>query len=239
MLKKLMHLGLTKNQATVYLSLIQQPNQSAGSVAKHLSMDRSFVYGILNSLAHKGLVGYVVKENKRAYSASPPENLRKDIEEKQATASTLIEELQKFSHAKQEERSVNMYEGKSALKVMARAILDEDNFCVLAGGAGQLTVEKLYYELPHYIRELKKKKIKAKILVSVNKLSFLEKFLDFTCIKVRVLKKNVTKATFILFGNKLAIYSLKEKPIVIIIEDSNIREALQTYFDILWDIADS
>ncbi len=238
MLKKLIYMGLTKNQAIIYLALVQKPNQSAGSVAKHVSMDRSFVYGILNSLANKGLVGYIVSENRRAYSASHPENLIKNIEEKQAIATSLIAELQTFCQDKQEERSVKVYEGKSALKVMARAVLDEDNFCVLAGGVGQLTLKNLHYELPHYVRELKKKKIKAKVLVSENNSSSLEKFLDISSIKIRVLKRNTTKATFILFGNKTAMYSLGEKPIVIIIEDSNITKALQTYFDVLWEIAD-
>jgi hypothetical protein len=49
------------------------------------------------------------------------------------------------------------------------------------------------------------------------------------------LKKPVTKASFVIFGNKVAIYSLAENPIVIVIEDRNIAHALQAYFDILWD----
>ena len=81
MLKKLMELGLTKNQATVYLALIKQQEQRAGTIARTVSMDRSFVYSILNILIHKGLVGYIIIENKRWFYACHRVNLMKIIED--------------------------------------------------------------------------------------------------------------------------------------------------------------
>ena len=66
-IKELVEIGLTKNQAQVYLELTKNPEQTAGNIAKKLSIDRSFAYGILNSLVDKGLVSHITKENKRVY----------------------------------------------------------------------------------------------------------------------------------------------------------------------------
>ena len=46
--KELLEAGLTKNQSEVYLEILKHPGQSGGEIAKTLSIDRSFVYGIIN-----------------------------------------------------------------------------------------------------------------------------------------------------------------------------------------------
>lgn len=234
MFKKLTQIGLTKNQASIYLALVKSPEQSAGEIAKQTKIDRSFVYGILEGLLEKGLVGYIVKENSRHYFATDPQHLMKNIEEKKEIVTEVIGEITSLCPERGVKRSVKVYEGKSGLKVMARAVLDAKEFCVLGGGAGFLTHEKLQYEFSHYLKEIKKNKIKARILINSKKTPNL---FDNYRIKIKRLKKTQTKASFVLFGNKIAIYSLQERPIVIMIEDNNITNALQVYFDLLWEIA--
>ena len=46
-IKELTELGLTENQARVYLSLLREPEQTAPELAKKLSIDGSFAYSIL------------------------------------------------------------------------------------------------------------------------------------------------------------------------------------------------
>ena len=229
--------GLTKNQATVYLTIVKNPEQRAGQISKTTKIDRSFVYGILDSLLDKGLVSYVVKENSRNYSATDPENLMKDIDEKKEIVADVIGEIGLLSHENNIKRSVNVYEGKAGLKVMTRSVLESRDFCVLGGGAGLLTFETLKYEIPHYLKEIKKNKIRARLLVSGKKIPLFEKLFLNSNIQIKVLKKSQTKASFLIFDDKMAIYSLHDKPIVIIIEDKNIANALHAYFDLLWVIA--
>jgi len=50
--EELVESGLTLNQATIYLELLKHPEQSGGQIAKKTSIDRSFVYGILNSASN-------------------------------------------------------------------------------------------------------------------------------------------------------------------------------------------
>jgi sugar-specific transcriptional regulator TrmB len=233
MLNKLMQLGLTKNQAAVYFALVKDPKQSGGEIAKKTKIDRSFVYGILESLLDKGLVNYIVKDNARHYSATKPENLLQEIEEKKSIAEDVIGEIATLCPSESFGRNVTVYEGKAGLKVMARAILDAKCICVLGGGAGEKTLKALKYEVPHYMKEIKRKRIKIRLLISGKRKLGLFNDLFISC---RCLKKQKTQASFVLFDNKVAIYSLKV-PYVIMIEDGNVAHSLQAYFDLLWEIA--
>jgi sugar-specific transcriptional regulator TrmB len=238
MLKKLIQLGLTKNQAIVYLALIKEPEQSGGEIAKKTKIDRSFVYGILESLIEKGHVGYVIKENRKSFYATDPESLIKAIQEKESIAASLITELKAICPGEQTERSVKVYEGKAGLKIMAREVLTAGKFFILGGGVGFLTLETLKYEFPHYVKELQKSRIKGKILASGAETSLFNNMFTNCSVQIRKLKKPQTKASFVLFGNKLVIYSLQEKPIVVMIEDRNIVIAIKAYFDLLWEMAE-
>jgi len=237
--KELMELGLTKNQAEVYIALIKKPEQTAGKLAKKLAIDRTFVYGILSSLIDKGLVGYVTKENKRIFQPLDPENLIKEIEEKRAKALKTIEKLQQLKKLTKEETAVKVYEGKAGLKAYIRDFLESGFFHTLGGG-GQLSIlESLKYEYPHYLKELSKKKIKGQVITSLKNAPKLKKIFNKTQVEIRTLENIESQANFTIFKNKLAIYSAEEKPFVIIIEDQTIAKSLKNYFVILWNTAKS
>jgi len=54
--KYLEELGLDKNEATVYLSLLQFGNAIAGTLIKETKLPRATVYQVLDRLAQKKLV---------------------------------------------------------------------------------------------------------------------------------------------------------------------------------------
>jgi len=66
----LIEIGLTKNQAEVYVILVKYPELSGGEIAKKLSIDRSFAYSILKRLVDQGLVGYITKGRRRVFYGS-------------------------------------------------------------------------------------------------------------------------------------------------------------------------
>ena len=236
--KELIELGLTKNQAEVYIALVKKPEQTAGQLAKKLAIDRSFVYGILGSLIDKGLAGYITKENKKIFHALDPENLVKEIEEKRAKALKTIEKLKQLKKLTKEEIIVKVYEGKAGLKAYIRDFLESDIFHTLGGG-GQLSIlEALKYEYPHYLKKLSKKKMKGQIITSSKNAPKLKKLFKKTQVELRTLENIESQANFTIFKDKLAIYSAEEKPFVIIIEDKTITNALKNYFDALWKVAE-
>ena len=73
--EKLQKAGLTGNEAKIYLELLKNGELSANAIAKNIGMDRTLTYTVLNHLIEKGQVNYVVKENKKFFSCSNPDNL--------------------------------------------------------------------------------------------------------------------------------------------------------------------
>jgi sugar-specific transcriptional regulator TrmB len=234
-IKQLCELGLTENQARVYVELLKNPAQNPSSISKELSIDRSFIYSILESLITKGLVSYSIESNKKIFYASNPECLLKDLEEKRLKTIRVIEDLKKIKKEDSKDELAKIYEGKSGFKEYIRQFLDSKSFLTLGGGANTEFLDLLRFEYPHYLAELNKKKIKGKLITSQENKKIMSKIYKESDIKIKTLKSLNTDVNFTIFDNKLAIWSVKEKPFIIIINRKSVSQSLGKYFKELWD----
>jgi len=233
-IEKLIGLGLTKNQAEVYLELLKNPGQTGGEIAKNLSIDRSFSYGILNNLMEKGLANYIIKDNKRLFSASEPSNLLEEIDEKRNKIQKIVKELESIKKKTKEEKSVKVYEGKSGLKAYVRDLLESKEFLTLGGGSKLNILDALKYEYPHYVKELSKKKIKGKLITSPENKKIMKEIYKNYKVNIKSLKNLKNPSSLTIFKNKVAIYRVEDKPFVVIIEDKKMAEFFKMYFNHLW-----
>ena len=69
-------LGLTKAEILVFSTLVQGGSSGIGNVIKKSQLHRGTVYNTLQRLIQKGLVSYVIKSNKKYFSASEPDFLK-------------------------------------------------------------------------------------------------------------------------------------------------------------------
>ena len=80
MKEKLINLGLSKNEAIIYLFLLKNPKITTGPIIKETGISNSRVYESLNSLISKGLVNYTIQKDGKYFDASPPEKfLEKEL----------------------------------------------------------------------------------------------------------------------------------------------------------------
>lgn len=236
--EELVESGLTLNQATVYLELLKRPEQSGGQIAKKTSIDRSFVYGILNSLIDKGLVVYITRGNTRLFSPSNPENLLKEVEEKRTKIEKIVTNLKEVRQEPQSQKSVQIYEGKSGLKAYIRDLITSD-FITFGGGGNlgiQAILDTLKYDYPHYLKELNKRGVSGKLITSSTNKKFCEKVFKNSRLKIKTLQRLKSNVSITISKDKLAIYSAEEKPFVIVIEDKKISNMFRDYFDSLWEL---
>jgi len=234
-IQELVDLGLTENQARIYIELLKKPAQNPGSLSKKLSIDRSFIYNILDSLILKGLVSYSIESNKKVFLASDPSCLLKELEEKRLKTLKVIGDLQKLNQESEQGELAKIYQGKSGFKWYVRQLLDSDSFFTMGGGANTEFLELLKFEYPHYLKELNKKKIKGKLITSQKNKSKMLKLYNKSDVHIKILKNLNTDVNFSMFNNKLAIWSVKDNPFVIMINRKDISKALEKYFTELWD----
>ncbi len=236
--KDLIEAGLTKNQAKVYLKLIKEPGQSGGQIAKGMSMDRSFVYNVLASLSDKGLISHTFEENVKVFYPADPEILLKESEEKTHRIMGVVSELNKIkgqNKADKAERTILVYNGKPGLKVFMRELTNSSSFESFDGGSLYNLFDVFKTEFPHYLKVFDKKRTKGKIITSSENMKIMKKAYDNPNVSIKGMVGINKSVCFVLFSGKLAIYSLEEKPYVIIIEDKSVADTLKQYFDNIWE----
>ena len=229
--EKLTKAGLTGNEAKVYLELLKKGELSANQIAKNLGMDRTLSYSILNHLIDKGQVGHIIKENKKMFSCSNPENLLNPIKAKEIFVKDLIKQLSSIKSEKQEDLGINVYEGKGGIRTFINMALKE-KFLYAFGSTG-LAFFSLY-EMPLIAKKAEKLNLDIKIIGN-KRYKGTEPF-NFQKFKYGYLDIE-SKITTSIFGNYVAIHQIRDKPFIIVIENKDIAKSYRNHFDILWETA--
>ncbi len=226
--EKLKKSGLTGNESKIYLELLKHDELVASKLAKKLSTDRTLTYTILNHLIEKGLVSYIIKENKKFFKAEKPENLLNPIKKKEHFVKELISELSKIQKETITPYEIKIFEGKQGLRTMMRLILKHKEFNAF-GGTGR-AYEQIY-EIQALVKELDSKKLKAKMIIQ-------EKYKTHPVTKIPFVKtrftKTKTEATTTIFGDYVSIHILTEKPLIILIKNKDISKSYRNIFEELW-----
>lgn len=236
-IQKLIEIGFSENQAKVYVMLFKKPGINAGKISKELSLDRSFVYTLLNSLIKKGFVYSALRKNKKIFYAENPNKIIEELKEKETKAKGIVSELLKINKEDKLPANIEIYEGKQALKKYVREIIDSKEFLTLGGGGNLNLFNILKYEHPHYFKELANKKTSGKIICSETNKRFWENNLKNTNIQVKSLKGAGKENSITILKSKIIFSSEIENPSIIIINNVDHAHALTHYFNYLWRIA--
>jgi len=225
--------GLTGNEAKVYLELLKYNELTANEISKKISMDRTLTYTILNHLIEKGIVSYIIKQNKKFFRAEKPENLLNPIKEKEFFVNDLISELNKIQKYPKQDYGIKVFEGKEGLRNLMNLILKYKKFDSF-GGTGR--AYDLLYEMQAIIKSLNKKEVSARIIFSKK---FKEhEITKYPQVKSKFLETN-SEATTTIFEDYVSIHLAKEKPLIILIKNKDIADSYKNYFEILWKQAKS
>lgn len=124
-LHQLEELGLTANEAKVYLALLETGETKTGALVKKTSLHRVQIYDALESLIQKGLASYVIKENIKYFSPADPKAILAFLEEKEELAKSLLPELELKQRLSLKKQQVAVYEGIKGLKSAMNNMLKE------------------------------------------------------------------------------------------------------------------
>ncbi|MFT4283170.1 MAG: TrmB family transcriptional regulator, partial [Candidatus Woesearchaeota archaeon] len=170
--------GLTGNESIVYLELLQSEEISAYDLSKKLTISRTLVYELLNSLIEKGFVSFVQKNNKKYFNASNPKNLLNPIKEKEIFIQDLIKKLEKVEKKQKTSNQINVYEGKQGLRNTLKTLIGDVEFCSF--GATGKSYDYLY-EAPRLAKEFDNAKVNRRIILA-------KKYKDHEIKKLKSLK---------------------------------------------------
>ncbi len=167
--EKLINLGLSRNEATIYLFLLKNPHITTGPIIKETGISNSRVYESLNSLISKGLVTYVVQKNGKYFDASSPEKFIEKEEERRKLIEDLVPDLKKLKTEKEFRTNTAVFESfegfKTAFKKIINDCPDEETIYILGFSEQQYSNESLRIFLTNMNLKSQQKKQKLKILL--------------------------------------------------------------------------
>ncbi len=228
--EELKQAGLTENESKVYLALLDLGPSLAGQISRKTGLHRRTVYDTADMLAKKGLIGYILKNNRRLFQASNPNRILEIIKEKQDLIEPVIKKLkEKYTKTKEKEET-NFYKGKEGLKTVFEDQLNYKEILIL--GASPKAYEVLQFYFKWYDKARKQKKIKVKIIASDRKIKRIP------LAEIHYLPEKYSNPVSVnIYGDKTAIVLWAEKPTAIVIKDKSITEGYRKYFELMWKIA--
>ncbi|MFW6283664.1 MAG: TrmB family transcriptional regulator [Minisyncoccales bacterium] len=236
----LQSIGLTKLESKVYVSLLDEGELKVSKLLAVAKLNSGRIYDILDSLQQKGFISVVVKDGIKYVSPSPPEILRKFMDEKEQRIKNQRDEVEKilpllsekyFSSAK--EGSIEIFTGRRGLEASYKILFAEsekDKNLLITGSSTQLNsfnwIAPFFNEFIYPQR--RKLKIKKILDNSLKKEDLVKdgsqiKYLDFSSI-----------TSFEVLGNVVVLQIISHELICIVMRSELIADDFRKQFEVLW-----
>lgn len=230
MREALEELGLSKNEAEVYILLLKHSPTTASGIAKKSTISRPHIYDSINKLIEKGLASYIIKNNVKYFAASPPKKFKDFLEEKTKKFEEIYAQLEQLSLGRSNKIKIEIFEGSEGLSTVLNDIISQkEKILALNISSALETKFPLLFSKFNHARNIKK--IAADIICSQG--STTEKnLLDRTKL---LPKQSFAPNPLIIYGNKTASI-LETDPINIVVSNDQRYTASQRhYFELLWN----
>ncbi len=236
---ELIELGLSKNEAKLYLALLRLGQTSTGPLIKSSGLYRVIVYDSLQGLLEKGLASYSVKKSIKQFKAEPPQQLLELVKNRELVAKRLVKKLESLRTEKPLEEGAFAYEGWKGIKAAQEnyfaEMLKKDKEEYLMVGASQALHERLDAYFNYFHERRSKLHVKAKLLFNENNKEFGELKKKFKPVEVRYMpKKIVTPSWISTFKDCVLIGNSIGTPMAFFIKNKAISESYKAYFYFMW-----
>ncbi len=237
-------LGFTESEVNVYVASLELGPKPVQEIAKKVGVSRTTAYAVIESLLLRGLMSSLVKEKRTLYAAEAPDRLvtyqqgqMRKMEEALGDIRGIVPSLKLLQSG--DKPIVKMFEGREALKAIQEDMVQSkpkylDEFL------NRDNLDNLYsldQDLIETIQALEKFQTKRRsIYISdIDSRSINEK--EFPLMKIiRLNKKEYNfDGDILVYGNKVALSTLKGKQISVLIESEEIAKTVKSFFDLVWN----
>lgn len=118
------NLGLSKNEAKIYLASLEMGISPAQDIARKAEIIRTTGYSVLEQLVQKKIVHKTKEKNRTRYIAEDPKNLVQKFEEYQKELEKKLPDLQAIYNKQEIKPKIRFYEGEEGIRFVLDATLD-------------------------------------------------------------------------------------------------------------------
>lgn len=241
-IEDLQKLGLSKSEATLYLSLLKLGSSEVQPLIEETGFYKANIYQSLERLYEKGIISKIIENGKRVYQIQKPDSLlelvkkkKDDLRNQEETAKELIKSIEIKKSYVQETAMV--FRGIAGIKQIYAEIVNKKLDYLVLGSPkeSEIIIPDYYWQNLHL--KQKEYKIKAKMIFHKS-LRNWKKQIPENIIELRFFDEKfepLTETT--IYGTKVAFVVWTENPIVTIINNEHLANSYKQIFNILWKIA--
>ncbi len=238
-------IGLTENEIKVYLDLLKSGTSTAYEIGKRTGIYRVHVYDKLEQLMDKGLVTYIYRGSKKYFQATPPlkinqylEDKKKELELEEEAINSILPELEAMANMPKEDTFVEVFKGPEGLKYFLKDIIKTGQEVLITGVDDQKYQETLPIFMKQYFRDLRKNRIKERVITMRRKSIFMfDKELAPTTNYKFLEARQFNPANTYVYGDKVVIVTWGSPVTAVMIKNNGIAETYRNHFEHLWKIA--
>lgn len=242
--QKLQELGLSENEAVVYLCLAKNGASKAGPVVRETKLHRALVYSALDRLNRAGLVTIVRQKKVQIFQPNTPESLRTRVEHVQQVANEVIPELQNLLHKHQPMVEVRTLVGREGFLLNLYEMLSlaertpSREICIVGGAGAHETnpFEVTGDDYPAYVATSKAKKVKKRMIISPKYADLYEReFAVHPGNALRMLEDGLSSPSLTrIVDGMVAIELYKPEIVILQIRHAEIARGYLETFNALW-----
>ncbi len=242
MIADLLKLGLTSEEAKVYIACLEINGGAASTVAKKAGVHRVGCYHTLENLLKKQLLSQYTKNGVKYFSPEPPEQLLRLAEEKVNITKGLLPELTSLASAIAFKPKMRSYDGREGVeKIFEESLGAKGEILGYTNLKHIIDFSPKYFE--YYTHSKLKKGIKTRYLSpnTVESVHIMDPFLpkkyDANLIEILLVNKDqfLFENEILIFGNEVGIVSLnKDELLGVIIESPTYARTMKAVFDLAW-----
>jgi len=238
-------IGLTKGETRVYLTLLNLGETTTGKIIEEAQISAGKVYQILDKLAKKGLVGFIIKKKTKYFSAIHPNRIidllhekEEKLKNKEAEIKKILPSLINTYKFKRKNHETTLFQGLKGIQTAIFEFLERINPKeeILAMGITTSKEERFNILWEKWHGERVKKGIRCSCLFYKIKTTYKPdiKKMKFTEIKVL---EGITPSAITISEDYVLIQTYEEEVSCLLIKNENIAKSFKTFFETLWKIA--
>lgn len=228
--------GLSEKEIEVYLVLLSLGNTRLQELNKRLDFPRTTIYNTLDYLSDKGLVSKILIKGVTFYKPTEPQKLLEHLKQKEDLLKGVMDNLKSLQNTVKSSNA-EIYQGQKGLFTILSDVYQKKQQLYQFGTYSK-SLEILKHQPEHFRTIRLKRKIPVKVIIEkYDEPQFKDpEYKKYTEISFLAEMKDFPAMVFV-YGEKVAIFTVENDLVGVIIENKEISIAFKIIFELLWKIS--
>lgn len=230
-------LGLSQNEAKIYLSLLNIGLCTVTKIADKTKLHRANVYDSIKKLIQRGLVSHIQQEKITLFEATNPQALLRIVKEKEANVKSILPQLLLSKKLAQSKGEAYIIEGISSFVRLLFDLLELKKE-IIAFGIPKIAPELMKTKIPHFHNERIPLKIPMKHIYNFDAPKRIEELNAMPLTYARHLDADIKSLVSTVVCGDEVLMTVWIKPVFTIrIKNQAIADSYLSHFKLLWKVA--